>query len=399
MKKKIVIQYYVLSFLLSAFGLSIISAIYATFMIKHGLNLFEINVVNTTYFVTLFVCEIPTGVFADVFGRKKSFIVSSGFLSLSMFIYGCSDSMSGFILAEIVGAFGVTFKTGAFDAWLVDSLGHYGHHEPCTKIFALGNVVNQVAAIIGAIIGAYVSVVHPSFPWFLGSIGLVGVTILAAIIMKEEYFVKKTRNCSQGITEMKKTTILSFKYATQEKSVRFVLLITSIQVFAVMSINMYWQPFFGNMGVAEKNYGWIFMSMIVMLGLGSFVASRIDSVNKEKHILIWSQIVVGVCLIGVFVTKMLPVALAFFVLHEFGRGFWGPMKSGYLHSRIPSSERATVVSFCEIIPHISGALGLLASGLIANSFGVIAAWFVSALLLIVSATIFVKNGNGSSHIK
>jgi len=160
MQKKIIVQYYLLSFIYSSMGLAIISAIYATYMIKHGLNLFEINVVNVTFFVTLFLCEIPTGVFADVFGRKKSFIIECSLISVGMFVYGCSDSILGFIFAEVISAVGATFHTGAFQSWLVDSLKHHGYSGTCTKIFARENIINQVGAGFGAIAGSYLSVVH-----------------------------------------------------------------------------------------------------------------------------------------------------------------------------------------------------------------------------------------------
>ena len=76
MKTKIIRQYYVLSCLFSAGGLSVISAIYVTYLIKNGLDLFQVNLVNAIFFFTLFVCEIPTGAFADLFGRKKSFVIA-----------------------------------------------------------------------------------------------------------------------------------------------------------------------------------------------------------------------------------------------------------------------------------------------------------------------------------
>ena len=40
---RIINQYYALSLMFSAGGMSIISAIYVTYLLKHGLNLFEVN--------------------------------------------------------------------------------------------------------------------------------------------------------------------------------------------------------------------------------------------------------------------------------------------------------------------------------------------------------------------
>ena len=70
-QRRLIRQYYTLSCLFNAGGLSIISAIYVSFLMKNGMSLLQVNLVNTAYFLTLFICEIPTGAFADIFGRKK----------------------------------------------------------------------------------------------------------------------------------------------------------------------------------------------------------------------------------------------------------------------------------------------------------------------------------------
>ena len=86
------VRHYLLLKSVSAFGVSFISAVYVTFLISKGLNLFEVNLVNFVFFTTLFICEIPTGAFADVFGRKLSFVISCMLFALGMFVYGTAKS-------------------------------------------------------------------------------------------------------------------------------------------------------------------------------------------------------------------------------------------------------------------------------------------------------------------
>ena len=85
--QKIIRQYYLLSALFNSGGLQIISATYVAYLLNHNLSLFEINMVNAAFFTTLFICEIPTGAFADSFGRKNSFLMACLLLCVSMFIY------------------------------------------------------------------------------------------------------------------------------------------------------------------------------------------------------------------------------------------------------------------------------------------------------------------------
>ena len=144
MQAKIIRQYYLFSFLHSTIGIQIVSAVYVTFLMKNGLNLFQVNLVNAIFFTTLFICEIPTGAFADIFGRKSSYMVSAILMSLSMFVYGSSSSFLGFVSAEMITAFGMTFRTGAFQAWLVDSLKHQGYEGSFNKIFGPSSLYNPI---------------------------------------------------------------------------------------------------------------------------------------------------------------------------------------------------------------------------------------------------------------
>src|SRR3989344_7391935 len=101
---KSTIRLYLLLKALSTLGISFISAVYVTFLLSKGLNLFEVNLVNAVFFTTLFLFEIPTGAFADIFGRKASVIAACLLFSLGMFVYAASGSFWAFALAEVTAA-------------------------------------------------------------------------------------------------------------------------------------------------------------------------------------------------------------------------------------------------------------------------------------------------------
>ena len=44
------------------------------FLMERGLNLFEINIVSLVTVIIVFTFEIPTGIIADTYGRKVSFV-------------------------------------------------------------------------------------------------------------------------------------------------------------------------------------------------------------------------------------------------------------------------------------------------------------------------------------
>lgn len=397
MQNKIIRQYYILSLLFTSFGISLIAATYVTFLIKNGLNLFEVNLVNAIFFLTLFICEIPTGAFADIFGRKNSFIASCALMGLSMFIYGYSRGFWGFIVAEIVGAIGATFSTGAFQAWLVDSLKHHDYEGDYSKIFARENLLSGIGGGFGAILGSYVAIINPSLPWFIGGSSLTIIAMIAHSIMKEEYFKRGNFSFSQGLLSMKAITITSLHYGLNHKPVRFVLIVTCIQIFSTQALNMYWQPYFKSRNVEEKNLGYIFVCITIAIAIGSLLISRFGSGSKEKSLLLKLQILTGISILAtVFSVGLVPI-LIFFLIHEITRGCWKPVLDNYLQKQIPSTERATITSFCAMAHHIGGAIGLVVTGVIAELYGIKVAWCISGIVFIFGSLLVIRNGDHKTN--
>ena len=395
MQKKVISQFYLLSCLFSLGSNALIGSVYVTFLMKNGLSLFEVNLVNTCFFLTLFLCEIPTGACADIFGRKTSFLIACGLLCLSMFIYGSSHTLVGFIIAEILGAAGSTFRNGAFRAWLVDSLKHHGNDGPHQKIFARSEFYCKATSAIGAVIGAYLASFNMAWPWFVGGTIMVATFVVARKIMKEEYFERRTLSIREGVSSMIDVARTSIRYGKEDSAVRFILAVTFIQIFSVMAFNMYWQPHLKNHGMQPVYFGYVYFGIMALTALGLFIVAQIDCGGREKRAIVIIHTVTGVCMIAAACMTSMPLILVFFLLHEIPRGSIQPVISSFLHHRIPSGERATIDSFCSIAPHIGGAIGLLLSGVIAQKFGISVAWIVSGIILTGGALLLSRNGMGS----
>jgi MFS family permease len=390
MQTRIIRQYYTLSFMFSVGGMSIISAIYATFLLKHGLSLLEVNIVNAIFYVTLFTFEIPTGAFADIFGRKASFVAACVLMGLGMFVYGSSETIVGFIVAEMISALAHTFRSGAFQAWLVDNLKHYGYEGEFNRIFGRESLINKIGGGFGAVLGSYLLQYNPAFPFYYGGSMVLLCAVISLFVMKEEYFVRGHLSFKNGFVSMRNIMTSSIRYGVNDKAVRFILVLTGIQIFAVQALNMYWQPFFSAKGLVEVHLGYLYNGMMIFLALGAGLASRFLIVGKEKFVIVLLHASIGLLVVITTMFTNTNMIILLFLLHEVPRGCLGPYMDNYIHKRIPSNERATIISFSSIAHHVGGTIGLLVSGLIAQSFGISSAWIVSGLFLLIGSLIMVR---------
>lgn len=385
------IKIYLLLATLNELSVSFIAATYVTFLISRGLNLFEVNLVNLTFFTTLFFCEIPTGAIADVFGRKRSFLISCLLWTISFGLYPLMTNFAGFALAEGIGAIGATFATGAFQAWLKDKLEHHGFMESIGPILAKEQQFGRTAGIIGALAGAFLADQNDSWPWLAGSAMMAVTGLLAALLMKEEYFVKKKLSFWEGWEEMKKVTMRSFHYGRENPKVRFILLTGFVMFAAVQAPNMQWQPFFGQFLPDKTSFGFIYTGISLAIIAGSWLAPRLAKLwPNEKRLMIGTQITIGSGIILTALMVSLPLAISTFLFHEIARGLFKPITDGYFNDNIPSKERATLISFQGMAQHIGGMIGLVASGFLAEKFGIPATWVLSGSALIIVSFLLIR---------
>ena len=389
------IRIYLLLVFTSKLSVAFSFTTYVMFLLSRGLTIFETSLVNMVFYATLFIFEIPTGALADVFGRKYSFVASCFLTALGLFFYYLSGSLWGFALAEATIAIGHTFASGAFQAWLVDKLHYHSFDGELKKVFAKEQVLNNLAVIIGGLLGAYVGKANLAWPWLVAAIGMTIVGVLAQVLMKEEYFVRQKISWVLGWQSLRQVVRDSWQAGVKNKAVRFLILLGTVQYFAVQAPNMQWQPYFvRNFHIANQHLGWIFSGVSVCMMFGSMLAPYFaHQLKQERKVLLWSQALIGLSLIFASFSKVFSTALIFFWLHEFGRGLFKPLKDQYLNDSIESAQlRATLISFESMSHHIGGFFGLLVGGLLAQVFGIQSAWLVSGLLLLVMSWLLAKNG-------
>ncbi|MEK7608750.1 MAG: MFS transporter [Patescibacteria group bacterium] len=376
---------------LYALATSFIGATYVIFLLSHGLTIFEAQVVNAFFYVTLTLFEIPTGVVADVFGRKLSFVGSCFVHSFSMFLYFRATSFTGFVVAEIVGAIGITLMSGAFQAWMVDQIKYHGHVGGMGRVFAREQQISKSIMMVGALAGGFLGSLDLALPWLVSSIILGIVGVLALLWMKEDYFVRESSSPREHLRLICSTSSGAFSFFKKNAVVRFVFGIGASQVFAFQAPNMQWQPLFEKAFSGTIGLGFLRSLMTLAIIAGALVAIPfLARVGGDKRAIVLSQVGAGVGIILTVLWNNLAWMIVIFLVHEVFRGINDPLKSAYLNQHIPSRERATILSMNSIAHHIGGALGLLVGGFIAWKVSFAAAWVFSGSALVLGTLVLSR---------
>lgn len=380
---------YYLLIALRDLAVGFVSATHALFLLSNGLTIFQMNLVNTVFMLGTFVFEIPTGAYADFFGRKRSYIIHAGLLSLAGLIYFFSHSFLFFVLAELIAAVSFTFASGAIDAWLIDNVSENWAMRT-DYIFSQGQVFSKIALVVGAIIGAYLGQINLAYPWLLVAFTGLITFFVSIFYMRTDKPVKDIFGFSRGLKQITMIAKNSFDYGFRNKVVLWLMVATFIGEFAFQPLNMFWAPRFNQIAGGEiKLMGWLLAGMSIMMAAGSYLSRKLS----ERKVSYWKIMTISALFLAIPVlissqVSIFALAAGTFLIHEIGRGINIPIKASYINKYIPSDKRATLISFNSMAGKIAAALGLIGFGLLADKTSFSFSWYISGFILLLLIPVY-----------
>ncbi|HEY8684721.1 MAG TPA: MFS transporter [Chloroflexota bacterium] len=148
------------------------------------MNPLELILAGTALEVTYFICQTPTGIFADMVSRRLSIIAGWAIAGGCFTFEGLVPSVAGILAAQAVLGLGEACIDGAEAAWLADEVGP----ELLGKAMVRGSKIAQIASVIGIGFAALLGTIHLSLPVVAGGLGMAGMSAFFAVAMPEDGF-------------------------------------------------------------------------------------------------------------------------------------------------------------------------------------------------------------------
>jgi len=138
------------------------------FDIAH-LNALQLVLVGTVLETVCFICQVPTGVLADLYSRRLSLIFGVLVVGAAFVLEGLIPTFVAIMIAQGLYGVGACFMGGAEEAWITDEVGE----EKAAHAFLRGSQISQVGNVLGALLGAALATVRLNLPVVVGG-GLIG---------------------------------------------------------------------------------------------------------------------------------------------------------------------------------------------------------------------------------
>lgn len=318
-------------------------------------SLFQIGILFAVLSITAFIFEIPTGVFADIYGRKTSVLFGYFMTGISILIIYFANNFQMTFFAFALWGFSQTFTSGAKESWVIDNLKYYKQKKLIDDFFIKQQSIIGISLLFSGFLGAYlVSKLGLNIIWFFASLSFFA-SFLLLFFMKEHKLTKeKKQSFFQIFTRSKK----SIKFAIGHQIVIFLFFATFFVMFRdSFGGDLVWQPFLKSLGLPLFAFGFLFSTITLVSAISPLFAKPLmKKFNSKKNylaflILISILLDFSVFFITNFIWGIIVLCLMFVSVNLFM-----PIQESYFQSFIPSKMRATVTSFNSMIVAIAYAI-------------------------------------------
>jgi MFS family permease len=385
------VRVYLLLLLLHTLAASFIWGINTLFLLDAGLSNAQAFAANAFFTAGLVLFEVPTGVLADMRGRRFSYLVGTVTLTIATIFYlvmwRASAAFWAWALASLFLGLGFTFFSGAVQAWLVDALKATGYSGSLDRVFAKGEIVEGCAMLTGSIAGGYLAQVsNLGVPYIARAVVLMLTFGLAFALMRDQGFAP--RRGGDPLREVRSVVRGALAYGLRNRPVRWVMLANmftdGVSIYAFYAMQPYLLLLYGD----PKAYGIAGLAAAIVGGAqigGGLLVPHLGRAFRRRTSVLLMSVVLSTMILGAIAT--VPAFWAAIVLLT----AWGlvfstvmPMRQAYVNGLIPSEQRATVLSFESLMGSSGGVVIQPILGKAADVWGYPASYACSAAIQVLA---------------
>ena len=390
MFKKSIFGFYLATFLQNA--LKVITPFYIIYFVALGFSFWQIALISSLRSIIGLIFEIPTGMIADIYGKKISVILGYSLSALTLLLVPLTDNFLWIAVIFCFNAFFETFFTGADNAWISDRI-ETENPDDMNSFFmrkrSLRNIGFIIAGLLWAWIVKYWGMEYLRYVYGGGLLLASGVLLLLPDGTKDYRWEEEEENILGKIFRHHLRD--SRKYLAQHKTLWF--LFVGIGLFLILDelTGLIWSPYLEQLGFSIENLGYL-SSLLWLLWAGvPLLLEKVLKKKKNSSLVLGSSLLIFVgILIFAGLTSSITILIIFYMIYNFIDDIIFPVDELLTNQLISAEKRATVLSMKSVVENLSSILGWPLVGWILWYLTFSQGLFLSSGLLLVIAGIYVS---------
>ena len=368
---------------------SLISTVNMVYQVETArLNPLQLVLVGTVLEFVAFVCQVPTGVLADIYSRRLAVILGTLLFGMAFVLEGSFPRFDVILVSQILFGIGATLSDGAEQAWITDEVGEMriGH------VFLRSTQVGLLAVLLGAIISVGLASIRINIPIVIGGALSIGVAGFLLLFMPENNFHPISKAERRTWRDMG-NTFRSGLHVVRGRPILITILLIALfyglysegfdRLWTAHFLTNFTFPTLGQL----KPVVWFGIISVVgtLLTLGATEVVRRWVNIAQQRILIRALFVINflgiVCLLVFALAGNFFLAVAAVLLFKVFRTVNDPVYTTWLTQNIEAKVRATVISMRGQVDAFGQIVGGPPVGYIGTTFSIQTALLASCALL------------------
>ena len=344
-----------------------------------GLSLTEVTTLEAAFWLVLFAAEVPTGLVADRWGRKVSLTLGTVANGIAVIVFAFAPSYPIILVSYLVWAIGLTLFSGADSAFFFDSLKALGREHEYQKLYGRSWAIYSFGGLAGLLLGApFAAVTNLQVPIIVS-----GALMLAAWLISLT-FTEPPRYHDAGHLSYYGGAKEAVRIVRAAPSLHWFMVLAAVMLATNVCVNIFAQPFLDSHGVPIAAFGWFRLPGSLLAIFGAVSLHRITGRLGTNRTFVLLGVLGALPPIGLALFDSLW-AWVFYPLNSLCYALVQPLVSDYLNQRIPSAQRATILSIHQLLYSLALVPLEPLAGMAADTWGLPAAYAIATLALVVPA--------------
>ncbi len=337
-----------------------------------GFTIQDIFWLQVIFSVAVVVLEIPSGYFADWFGRKNALVIGTIFTTAGYLGYYLAEGFWGFVVAELLLAVSISFVSGANEALLFQTLKQQArewlYQKYQGRLLSVSTISEATAAVLAGVMAS--------------QLGFSNLMLLQVFVMAFSIGIAFSLTTEVRAATHKTPALLAIMKGALWQNSRLRYLNFYSGAIGAATLTMVWlvQPHWSLIGVDVLYFGYLWAGLNLVVALGATLSHRLESWFRFRIIFglfaVLPLVLFG--LMALFHDSLWALAVVpFFWLL---RGLKTPIVQDYVQREARDEDRATILSINNLFNRVFFAVFSPFIGWVADAWSFEQAFLAAALI-------------------
>lgn len=362
-----------------------------------GLDPLQLMLIGAVLEGTVFLFEIPTGVVADLYSRRRSVIIGMFLIAAGFVLEGAVPIFAAMLLAQVIWGVGSTFESGAVDAWIADEIGE----ERVGGAYLRAAQVGSLASLLGIAVAVALGSVYLGLPLVIGGLGYALTGIFLLLFMTEAAFTPAPRSNRNSFTAIRGTFASALDLVRRRPVLVTVLAISVVLGASSETFDRLWEAhllssfrFPEFLGLHDVVWFGLINAGAMLLSIATTEVVRRKVADNGEFALGRALMVINTLLLVSMAAFALAghfsVAIAFYWSSVVLRRVNRPLFSAWLNHSLTPKLRATMFSVANQFDALGQIAGGPLLGVLASVTSIRTALATAALLLGPATLLYLR---------